>query len=98
MSDTARLLIKGAYEMIDYERQPSAFRRIGRCQNGATSPCNPAPGEQMQHLAFATVAPQAWRNLYNPEDALMRGTIFTELDLPFLGGTRQQRYGGNCRA
>lgn len=35
----------------------------------------------------ATYAPmQVFRNLYSPEEALCRGTLFKELDLPFRGG------------
>ena len=42
-------------------------------------------------LAMAYVPMQIWRNLYSAEAALDRGTLFSELDLPFLGkeaGTR----------
>ena len=41
-------------------------------------------------LGMAYVPPQAWRNLYEPEDGFARGTIFEELDLPFMGK-------GDCR-
>jgi len=36
-------------------------------------------------LAMAYVPMQQWRMLYEPEDGFSRGTIFEELDLPFLG-------------
>lgn len=36
---------------------------------------------------------QEWRNLYDNETGFSRGTIFKELDLPFLCGDRT---GGNC--
>lgn len=36
---------------------------------------------------------QPWTNVYKPEVALERGTIFKDLDLPFEGGTRR---GGCC--
>ena len=36
-------------------------------------------------LAMAYVPMQQWRKLYSPEEALRRGTMFEELDLPFLG-------------
>ncbi len=29
---------------------------------------------------------QEWRSLYDSETALMQGTLFAELDLPFMGG------------
>lgn len=34
-------------------------------------------------LAMAYVPRQKWRNAYSPEEALCRGTLFAELDLPF---------------
>jgi len=37
-------------------------------------------------LAMAYVPMQRWKNVYNNDVALTRGTIFPELDLPFLGG------------
>ena len=33
-------------------------------------------------LAYAYVPIQRWRMLYTPENALARGTMFEELDLP----------------
>ena len=37
---------------------------------------------------------QIWRNLYEPDEALKRGTLFKELDLPFVCRDRTQ--GGGC--
>ncbi len=34
-------------------------------------------------LAMAYVPRQKWRNAYSPEEALCRGTMFAELDMPF---------------
>lgn len=34
-------------------------------------------------IAMAYVPWQQWRKIYEPKDALKRGTIFKELDLPF---------------
>ena len=39
-------------------------------------------------IAMAYVPWQRWKSTYDPEKALERGTIFPELDLPFLGGDR----------
>ena len=36
-------------------------------------------------LAMAYVPMQVWRNLYSARDALAQGTLFSELNLPFLG-------------
>ena len=41
-------------------------------------------------IAMAYVPWQEWRDIYNPDRALSRGTIFEELDLPFRGA------GGGC--
>ncbi len=38
-----------------------------------------------QPLAMAYVPMQEWRRLYTPADALKYGTLFEELNLPFLG-------------
>lgn len=36
-------------------------------------------------LAMAYVPWQQWRELYTPEVGFKRGTIFSELDKPFIG-------------
>ena len=36
-------------------------------------------------LAMAYVPMQVWRNLYSARDALVQGTLISELNLPFLG-------------
>lgn len=36
-------------------------------------------------LAMAYVPWQTWREVYDPELGLERGTIFAELDKPFIG-------------
>lgn len=36
-------------------------------------------------IAMAYVPMQKWRNVYEPDVALERGTLFSELDLPFIG-------------
>lgn len=36
-------------------------------------------------LAMVYSPVQKWRNIYDGETALVRGTIFEELDLPFVG-------------
>ena len=42
-------------------------------------------------IAMAYVPWQEWRNLYTCEQAIQRGTVFAELDKPFMG------MGGCCR-
>ncbi len=36
-------------------------------------------------LAMVYAPCQPWRNLYEPDRALTQGTLFADLDLPFLG-------------
>ncbi len=38
-----------------------------------------------QALAMAYVPMQMWNKTYDPEVGICRGTIFPELDLPFIG-------------
>jgi hypothetical protein len=37
-------------------------------------------------VGMAYVPMQRWRDIYDTKKALSRGTIFAELDMPFLGG------------
>ncbi len=46
-------------------------------------------------LASVYAPIQVFRNLYDLDTALSRGTVFKELDLPFLGQTIAK--GGTCR-
>lgn len=43
------------------------------------TPCSPIP------LAIAYVPMQTWEGLYEYDVALMRGTLFSALDKPFIG-------------
>ncbi len=51
-------------------------------QNGS---CCEELSSQPIALAMAYVPMQRWQNIYEPDLALERGTIFSELDKPFLG-------------
>lgn len=68
-----------------------------------TSPCLPHGGWGLHdHPVGMVYAPlQHFRNLYDRETALRQGTIFRELDLPFLGESvandGNQWKGGACR-
>ena len=44
-----------------------------------------APFDNYLPLAMAYVPPQSFSDIYDPETALERGTIFKKLDLPYLG-------------
>jgi hypothetical protein len=47
---------------------------------------NPTPFPQNTPVAMAYVPFQQFGPLYSPENGFDRGTIFPELDKPFLGG------------
>ncbi len=52
---------------------------------------NCAAGDDMTFgmpLAMVYAPCQPWRNLYEPDKALKQGTLFADLDLPFLGSRR----------
>ncbi len=50
-------------------------------QNAATS----WEGCPFPTLAAAFIPPQSWEEIYTPEVALSRGTLFAQLDKPFIG-------------
>ena len=66
------------------------------CNIGERAKCNER-GWGLDGYPLASVfAPlQSFDNLYDAEMALKQGTLFAELDLPFMGKTVQK--GGCCR-
>lgn len=94
--------------MTPKERVNEALRaRMLEAQNGeCRESCPSCESQHSSHsgkktwgledypLASVYAPLQSWRNLYDAEAGLSRGTIFKELDLPFLCGERK---GGNCR-
>lgn len=66
------------------------------CANGSAKGeqdmgIHPLFSSQPIALAMAYVAMQQWRRLYDVELGFKRGTIFAELDLPFIGEEATQR-------
>ena len=63
----------------------------GRCSRPSMPYCSPVQlmefNRELQELllAMAYVPMQRWQNLYDTDLAMERGTIFAELDKPFLG-------------
>ena len=55
----------------------------------AMPPCSPGEAgsgiPEHPSLAMVYSPKQYWRNLYDVDEALPRGTLFRELDLPFFG-------------
>ncbi len=43
-------------------------------------------GKSEPPLAIAYVPMQVWQDLYEPEKGLSRGTVFAELDKPYIKG------------
>lgn len=64
--------------------------------NAAEPDCRTTWGLNDYPLASVYAPLQSFRNLYDCNTAFHRGTVFTELDLPFMGVTVQK--GGNCHA
>ena len=67
-----------------YPYYPPGFMRAEQTMNINKNPtiCDELP------LAQATIGKQKWREIYERDKALMRGTIFCELDKPFRGSAR----------
>ena len=49
---------------------------IPRCENKS---------DDVKSLAMVYVPYQNWQKLYSPDVAIKRGTLFSELDKPFIG-------------
>ena len=64
--------------------------RSGRNFSSAPLPCEPNDMPSMA-LAMAYVPMQQFKTVYEPNEALQYGTIFPELNKPFLG------WKGGCR-
>ena len=73
-------------------------------EGGACPACNISPdsseckrgwGLEGYPLAMVYAPVQKFENIYDMEKALSAGTIFKDLDLPFMGVTVTK--GGNCR-
>lgn len=64
----------------------------GECggENGNTPPCASGHDPLMgMSLAMVYSPEQAFENLYEPDEALLRGTVFIALDKPFYGDGRK---------
>ena len=65
------------------------IRNQNGCMNGEGG-CTVFTNQPIS-LAMAYVAMQQWQDLYDPDLALERGTIFSQLDMPFLGKEAAQK-------
>ena len=88
----ARRVAEGCPAHVHFEDDslPTAAREKSM---GGVAPSN-TWGLQNYPLASVYSPIQHWRELYDEDTAIQKGTIFKELDLPFLCGDKK---GGNCR-
>lgn len=69
--------------MDNYSFMPPGF--TCGVENGGE--CNTSHADMLP-LAMAYVPMQKWREIYEKDKGIMRGTIFAELDMPFKGAKR----------
>ncbi len=72
--------------MIDSEKEVFCgfCRNINTVNNASVFPENIS-------LAMAYVPYQSWQNIYAVDDALNAGTLFADLDKPFLGAGKERK-------
>ena len=76
--------------MTDNTRHCCNMSNNGCCRNADNDTrCTPSKTIGLEGYPLASMyAPlQKFRNLYDKETALMEGTLFTELNLPFMGAS-----------
>jgi hypothetical protein len=72
------------------------WRENGSCNNNNSNANGKSWGLRGYPLASVYAPYQEFRGLYDKETALKQGTIFSELDLPFMGASIANK-GGSCR-
>lgn len=89
-----RAACRGAAPRVESRREQ--VQSQNPCQNESNNPCDKKESWGLVGYPLASVyAPlQEWRELYDEERALKAGTLFSELDLPFVCG--RQSKGGIC--
>ena len=76
-------------DLTDMLSEASAFAAVPTAKAGAEICCtldssmSAFPAETPVGMAY--VPYQKWKNVYEPSVALVRGTVFEDLDKPFLG-------------
>ena len=66
-----------------YLEEDLISRLIGEQRESGSANGDCAPGKQALAMVYSPV--QEWQCLYEPGMALQHGTLFRELDKPFLG-------------
>lgn len=71
-------------------RAPVNERNDGTGENSCPSPCTTGRDPlQGASLAMVYSPEQAFEKLYEPDEGLVRGTVFIALDKPFFGDGRK---------
>lgn len=79
----------GAYDSPRYERQTTAASvSVPVSEMTEPTPNGADACREPMVLAMAYVKSQPFRNVYKPEEAWRRGTLFADLDLPYGGQKR----------
>lgn len=60
----------------------------GLMRNENDSSSNMGEDINSMPIGMAYVPMQVWRDIYEQDKGMMRGTIFSELDMPFKGAKR----------
>ena len=85
---------KAPHDVGDY-RQGHVAPTLSRAEpHQKPEDCNVPINPAMPSLAMVYAPKQVWRCSYTPAQALVRGTLFYELDKPFEGGSRNA---GGCK-
>ncbi len=74
--------------MERYPFYPPGFMRAEQTMNVNTPHHHHDDNCHELPIAMAYVPMQNWRDVYECDKALMRGTVFCELDKPFRGSSR----------
>ena len=87
--DMLRRMLNGEYQNNAWEQKDMSFQseKYPRCETW---------GLKGYPLASVYAPLQEYRGLFDKETALLKGTLFSELDLPFMGASIANK-GGSCR-
>lgn len=90
-----RMLFGGRRGGLRQPAVPAMERVLPQTQvapaNGAENLTRDLPCPGACSLAMVYSPAQEWRGLYSVDEAIRKGTLFTELDKPFLGRTLSGR-------
>ncbi len=83
--------ISGDIDVNNPENTTPGGTRPGNTMPGGSTPGSDSIAECVNNLplAMAYVPMQRWEETYEPGEALMNGTVFPSLNLPFLGGAKR---------